>query len=144
VNTQLLVGLALIVGAPALKPLPPAPAPPTLHGEWVVESFLSDGKPEACAGMTVEFATNNRMVVRKDGKVDEEGTYSTAPAKDPAELDWFEEDGKTRLPGIFRLEGGTLTVCVRADPVGSRPTTFDAPPRSDCVLLVLKRAKAKD
>jgi uncharacterized protein (TIGR03067 family) len=146
VGTNLLVGLALAVplGAPALKPAPKPPAPPTLHGEWAVESFIDDGEPEDCVGMTIEFATNNRLVVRKGGKVDDEGTYSTAPAKDPGELDWVEADGKNRLPGIYRFDGDTLILCVRADPAGTRPTAFDAPPGSDCALIILKRAKKKD
>jgi uncharacterized protein (TIGR03067 family) len=94
--------------------------------------------------MTVEFGTNNRYVIRKGGSVEDEGTYSTAPGKDPGEMDWVEGDTKNRLPAIYRFDGDTLTICLRADPAGTRPTTFAAPPGSDCALLTLKRVKKKD
>jgi uncharacterized protein (TIGR03067 family) len=144
VNTQLLVAVVLAVGAPAFKPAPRPPAPPTLHGEWVVASFVADGRPEDCLGMTVEFATTGRMTFRYGGKVHEELGYSTAPGKEVAELDWVENGGRHRLLGISEFAGDALIICVRMDPAGSRPTAFEAPSGSDRALLTLKRAKKKD
>jgi uncharacterized protein (TIGR03067 family) len=128
------------LGAPALKPGPKPPAPPTLQGEWAVESFITDGRPAECVGMTFEFATDGRMTFRTGGKVDEELRYSAPPGK-AAELDWVENGGRHRLPGIYKFDGDALVICIRVNPDGPRPTAFTSPARSDCALITLKRVK---
>jgi uncharacterized protein (TIGR03067 family) len=143
VNASLVLGLAFLVGAPVGKPAPKTAEPPTLVGVWATESFRVDGEVQDSAGMTLEFTPQGRLVARKDGEVEEEGTFTTSPAKDPAELDWIGDDGSERLPGIYRFDGELLLICLRTNPSGSRPTNFDAPSGSECVLLTFKRVAKK-
>jgi uncharacterized protein (TIGR03067 family) len=144
VSTQLLVTLALAVGAPALKPGPTAPAAPTLVGEWAVASWVADGQPEPCAGRTLTFVAGGAFVAHQDGEHQGAGTYTCDPKKGPAEVDMAEDGLDGPRKGIWKLDGDTLTLCVCGDLKGGRPPAFAAPQGSDCVLLTLKRVNRKD
>lgn len=140
-STHLLVGLTLVVGAPAPKPAPP-PAAPTIVGTWRFESQIDDGQPQPCVGRTIEFTANGKFVVRTDGKEEDYGAYTVDPSKDPPQTEWDPKANGNDVPGIYQLEGDTLRVCLLADPKGVRPKAFVAPAGSKYILLTLKRAKA--
>ena len=142
-STQLLVGLALVVGAPALKPTPKVPDPPSLVGEWVVESWIADGEPEPCAGRTVTFSKGGAFVAHENGEHLGAGTFTCDPKSDPAEVDMAEGGSPDPGKGIWKLEGDTLTLCMPADPKEPRPTAFAAPPGSERILVTFKRVSRK-
>jgi uncharacterized protein (TIGR03067 family) len=144
VSTQLLVGLALVVGAPALKPAAKAPAPPTLVGGWAVESWIMDGQAEPCAGQTLTFVVGGAFVAQRDGEHQGAGTYKYDPKADPAEVDMVEDGVEGATKGIWKLDGDTLTLCVSGDPKRGRPSAFAAPAGSDCILVTLKRVPKKE
>jgi uncharacterized protein (TIGR03067 family) len=134
------VGLALVAAAPAPK-APPAPAPPALAREWAVESKVADGQPEECSGLVLAFAADGTFVARDDTGPQGAGTYRADPTAEPPAVDLDEAGTGVTVPGIWRVDGDTLTLCVRQDPRRGRPTAFAAPPGSDCVLVTLKRTK---
>ena len=143
-STQLLVGLALTIGAPALKPAPKAPEPPSLVGEWAVESWVADGQPEPCAGRTLTFVKDGAFVAQDNGEHMGAGTYTCDPKADPATVDMDEDGVTTPCKGIWKLERDTLTLCVSGDAKAGRPTAFAAPAGSERVLVTLKRVPKKE
>ena len=140
-HTPVLVVLALAVGAPGPKPAAKDPVPPSLVGEWTVESWVLDGQPEPCAGRTLTFVKAGAFVAQENGEHQGAGSYKCDPKTDPAEVDMAEDGMEGPYKGIWKVDGDTLTLCVRGDPKGARPTAFAAPPGSECILVTLKRAR---
>jgi uncharacterized protein (TIGR03067 family) len=138
----LLVGLALVVGAPAKKDAP-AKDPPTIVGEWVGESGMRGGKPDnPPAGTTITFTADGKVLMKEGGAAKpEEATYKADPKKSPAELD-IVPAGTEKAPtmlAIYKIEGDTLTICLTLG--GERPKEFASPPGSEAMLVTCKRAK---
>ena len=141
-STQLIVGLALVVGAPALKPAPTTPARSSLVGEWEFVAEVEGGEPEPSPpGQRLAFAADGTFVALEDGGCEGAGTYETDPKADLPALDLNQHGAAGTLRGIWKVEGDTLTLCVVQDAKGPRPSAFVAPPGSDWVLVVLKRVK---
>jgi uncharacterized protein (TIGR03067 family) len=141
-TSSVLVGLALVVAAPATKETP-AKDPPTLVGEWAGATGLRGGKPDnPPPGTTLTFTADGKLLMKEGGDSKaEEGTYSADPKKAPAELD-ITPGGTEKAPtirGIYKVEGDTLTICLAIG--GERPTEFASPPGSENMLVTLKRAK---
>ena len=139
---SLLVGLAVVVGAPGKKD-PPAKEPPSLVGEWLGESGVRGGKPDnPPPGTTLTFTADGKVLFRegKDGSA-EDGTYKADPKKTPAEIDITppKDEKAPTLLGIYKIEGDTLTMCFAMG--GERPKEFASPAGSDVMLITCKRAK---
>ena len=137
--TPLLVGLALAVAAPGPKEAPKKDGP-TLVGDWVVETVVKGGRPAAEENSALTFTADGKAVLKERGKTID-GTYTSDPKKDPAELDLTLEAGGMRvtLTGIFKFDKETLTVCMAF--MGDRPKAFESAEGAMTVLLTLKRAK---
>ena len=140
-TTSILVGLALVVGAPAKKDAPPKD-PPSLVGEWVGESGTRDGKPDnPPAGTSLTFTADGKVHFKEGAKgKPEEGTYKADAKKNPAEIDISPPDAKGEtILGIYKIEGDTLTLCFHMG--GERPGEFAAPPGSQRMLVTCKRSE---
>lgn len=141
-NTSLLVGFAIVIGAPAKKEAP-AKEPPSLVGEWVGESAVRGGKPDnPPAGTTITFAADGKVFMKEGGDAKaEEGTYKVDIKKMPAELDLVPSlaDKAPTLVAIYKIEGDTLTIALTLG--GERPKEFASPPGSQVMLVTCKRAK---
>jgi len=141
-TASLVLGLALVVGAPAAKEKPKKD-PPGLVGRWTVESATFAGMPIPKPDVTITFTADGKYETRApggDAKVS--GTFTFDAKKDPAEMD--VTDPAQANPGkvsaaIYKIDGDTLTICSSTD--GERPRAFDAPAGSKFVLLTLKRIK---
>jgi uncharacterized protein (TIGR03067 family) len=146
-QASVLIGLSLVVGAPA--PKDPAKEPPSAVGEWVAATVIVGGKGQAFPERDFAYTltADGKFVVRK-GKEGGEGKYTTDRKKDPPEIDIFLEGDKSDSPtmqGIYKVEGDTLTLCV--GPGGknkTRPKSFEAPAGSEFMVLTLERPKKKD
>ena len=142
--TPLLVGLALAVAAPGPKEAPKKDGP-TLAGDWVVQTVVKGGRPSPEEDSALTFTADGKAVLKERGKTID-GTYTSDPKKDPAELD-LVDPGQMGAPGrtskaIYKIEGGTLTICTAND--GDRPTAFDSPGGSTRIIMVLKRIAPKE
>jgi uncharacterized protein (TIGR03067 family) len=140
VSTTLFVGLALVAAAPATKD-PPKKDAPTLVGVWVMESATIGGQPDKqSGGNTIELAADGKAVFKENGN-DINGSYKADAKKDPPEIDLTMDAGGMNLsmPGIFKLDGDTLTICMV--PFGERPKAFASAAGTTTMLLVLKRTK---
>ena len=141
----LLVGVALSVGAPALKD-PPKAEPPIL-GNWELVEWLQNGTKTAFAeGSGVEFLPSGKRLWRDGpGEVDER-SYQLGPKASPAAIDLIRTAGGQPPivhPCIFKIEGDTLTIGVGvAD--GDRPKTFEEARDRGYMHMAFKRVKKKD
>ena len=109
-------------------------------GTWAVVSEEHGGQKtaeEELKGLRLILAADGKLT-QKQGEREEEGAYKLDPAKAPKEIDVSAHN--KMLPGIYKLEGDTLTLC--ADHGGAeRPTEFASKAGTDVVLVVLKREK---
>jgi uncharacterized protein (TIGR03067 family) len=118
-----------------------------LEGTWLQVSVQSNGQ-------TQEFVpgTAPRLVIRGslfevkvDGKVLQSGKLSIDSRTKPFRIDQLvtEGTGKERIyPGIYKLTGDELRMCVARDDV-ARPTDFTAGAGSGLAVQVYRRVTPK-
>jgi uncharacterized protein (TIGR03067 family) len=113
-------------------------------GTWAIVSAEKGGQKvpeEVFKGGKWTFAADGKVTARFRPDNDLGGTYKLDPAKKPKEITITTDDGKTH-PGIYKLDGETLTVCLGDEDLGTgRPTEFAAKEGTRVVLFVLKREK---
>jgi len=139
-TASLVLGLALVVGAPAAKEKPKKD-PPGLVGRWTVESATFAGMALPKLDHTITFTADGKCETRATaGDTMTSATFTFDPKKDPPEMDISEPTNAGKVSAaIYKVDGDTLTICTSTD--GERPRAFDAPAGSKFVLLVLKRIK---
>jgi RNA polymerase sigma factor (sigma-70 family) len=137
-GTAVAVRRALADGPAAAKDAAPKDEEKIL-GTWAVVSFEEGGQrpPEAALEVTRVVFADGRMTA-KQGEREQEFTYKLGPARKPKEISLTNDKGVT-LPGIYKLDGDTLTVCF--DRGGDQPTEFASKAGTTVVLVVLKREK---
>jgi uncharacterized protein (TIGR03067 family) len=137
--SPLLLGVALTVGAPALKERPPK-APP-LVGRWAATELVINGRADPQAqGLEYEFTAEGGWAIYRDGQpLDGARRYTVDPRTKPAAID-LTENAATYL-GISKVEGDTLVVLFPVNANGDRPAGFDAP-GAGLMKVVMTRVKA--
>jgi hypothetical protein len=113
--STLLLGLALAIGAPALKE--PTPNAPPLVGRWACAEHV---------GLEYEFTADGRWIIYQGGKVIDgaDRTYKLMPKEGTAAIDLWERPGPG-YEGVFRIAERKLSLCFRHNGEG-RPETVDA------------------
>jgi uncharacterized protein (TIGR03067 family) len=145
--SPLLVGLSLVVGAPALKD---KPNPPDLYGEWEFEWTEEEGTRKSCSGDEAYRYRFNRdgtyqVFQRGEERVGQRG-FTPFPKADPPALDLNTPPAGKNSPvvhSIFRVDGDRLVIC-DAGPGEVRPDVFAAPEGSGRYLIRFRRVKPKD
>jgi len=136
--SSFVLGLALSIGAPALKD-PPGPEP-TLVGRWTNTEILingSDCRP-GNEDLTYEFTADGRWLSFWGGKERSRGEkYTADPKARPAAID-LPTAHDWPMRGIYKVEGDTLTLVVRVCN-DSRPVSFDE--KTAVMKMVLTRVK---
>lgn len=140
-----LLGLALGVGAPALKEKDKAPS---MVGEWEVESVTTNGtQSPAGTGLRYTFTDDGKWLIARNGKessptINRGFTEDRKPNPPTVDLVTSRPGGpESRMIGIYKIEGDTLTICGTRTKGGDRPTKFEALEGSGNTLYVLKRPK---
>ena len=142
-----LLALALFGPSAVAAPKPKDPskvAPASLVGRWKAESSTGKIAPLPPGDLTVTVTADGKTEGRIGGKTTSAWTFTCDPKKDPAEIDLTREAPLgVPLPGIYKLNGDTLTVCVSTNQ-RQRPTSFDPTEGPGVMRTVYKRVKAKD
>jgi uncharacterized protein (TIGR03067 family) len=110
-----------------------------LQGEWVVASAEVAGKKS-------EGLKDKKLVLKGDEWTPPSGgtlKFKIDAAKNPKQIDLMTDVGgdAPTWPGIYKIDGDTLTFCRSAGPGGERPTEFKS--RPEATLMVFKRAQKK-
>jgi uncharacterized protein (TIGR03067 family) len=142
-----LLALPLAVAAPLPKD-PPKKEPPSLVGEWVLESRTTGGVVgppfTLSGGLRYTFPADGECVVSPGPGVPP-GRYSFAadPKADPPALALRRPGPRAEMAvdGIYKVEGDTMTLCWDHAPGGARPKAFESPAGTQVRLYVFKRVK---
>ena len=138
--------LVLLAAANAQAPVAAVPDDRAISaGHWAVVSVDWDGKPVA-----PEFLSLIQVAYRADGSwsvlfksvtvAEGKSTNHQEASPKTFEMETLGSEGikPTRFWGIYRLEGDTRVLCIA--PAGTpRPERFEAPKRSQRMLVTLKR-----
>jgi uncharacterized protein (TIGR03067 family) len=145
VTPSCLLGLAVVVAAPALKGPAKGDLPP-IEGDWQLIEWVNNGASVGISeGAGTEFRPDGRRLVRDGGGPPDERFYKLHPKTTPAAIDLVRPSGNAPpdvFPCIFKIEEETLTICIGM-PSGDRPTAFDAGPGSGRMIMKYKRLPKK-
>lgn len=114
-----------------------------LDGAWTAVEAQRDGATAGdLVGHRLEFV-GDRFRISAQGRTLYAGTYGIDLTTRPLRIDFRHDKGEAvgvAWEGIYRLEGGMLTICDDGiDPAAPRPTSFATAPGSGHVLLVFGR-----
>lgn len=130
---------------PAAAESPAAKEAKLLEGEWNVVAVGADGhegSPDDHKRMRWVIKGNEIQVTYPDGD-NEKMTFRIDPGKTPKQIDLIAQEGAKKGAdlGIYKLEGGRLTVCVRSDMAKGkgRPAEFDG--GAGLGMITLERVK---
>ncbi len=135
--TALVIGLSVIVAAPAPKATPKKD-PPGLVGSWTLQKAEFGGMALPAGAMMIgelslTFNADGTIVATKGGKPEpDQSRYTHDPKKSPAEFDLTESrpGGKDMVVhGIYKIDGDMLTLCMT--PMGERPKKFESAAGAD-------------
>src|SRR5947209_226983 len=103
-------------------------------GSWKCVSATIDGRPLAgdTVGQLRLTMTADRYKTERGDQVLFDSTYTIDTAKQPAQIDMVGTEGDLKgkvAPGIFKLDGDTLTICY-VMPGKERPKAFESEPQS--------------
>ena len=133
----LLLALTLFPAAPGPKA---KPAADPLLGRWVATAMTVSGRPDPqWAGLEYEFAPGGRWVIYRHGTEDAGGAraYTSDPKTKVPTIDLI--DGKATYPGVYKVEGDTLTLSLPTVRGGERPA--DLQPGPAFMTLTFQRVK---
>jgi uncharacterized protein (TIGR03067 family) len=137
-----LLAAVLTVAAPQLKEKPAKIEP--LLGRWSAQQIVIGGKDSTPGNedLEYEFVANGQWIIYRNGKpLDGTRTWVCHPKARPAGIDLTEKKDGSPYPGIYEVDGDTLTVSIQTGG-GERPRDFDAPP-SGIMTVVMRRAPPK-
>jgi hypothetical protein len=135
-----LFGLALVLGAPALKE---KESPPSPVGEWVIEQRTVGGEPAPSGKSRWVFRADGSQAMfgAANGKELVSGNYTIDPRAGTLDYDWTGEPGGEHRLCRFKVDGDTLTLNV-AWQKATRPASLESGSR--CTLYVMTWVKPKD
>jgi uncharacterized protein (TIGR03067 family) len=108
--------------------------------------MMQDGKPlpaEVLAPIRLTLK-GGKYTVKAGAEVVDEGTFEFDPTKNPKTLDTKGTKGEKKGiddPGIYKLDGDTMTTCFGPTGKVRRPTTFGSKAGTGDELTVFKRVK---
>lgn len=120
-----------------------------LEGRWKVVALESDGRKPTAAELEAMkeggWIFKGTEVSFDDPNAPGRSSFKLDPGKAPKRIDLVGLDGPQKgktMEGIYKLEGGRLTICVRdlASAGKGRPTDFVTEAGSGLGLIVLERA----
>jgi uncharacterized protein (TIGR03067 family) len=117
-----------------------------MEGEWKVVGLEEGGRrasPDDMKGMRWTFQGSTMLPVNPGEKPGDKAEVKLDPGQSPKHIDLVvlegDNKGKT-LEGIYKVEGGKLTICLR-DPGKGRPKEFTADGGEGQGLITLEKVK---
>lgn len=123
-----------------------------LQGTWAMISLESDGRKKQDVAQGRVLINGKELTLGTEGESGEAFTFKLWPREMPKGIDLFMAEPKTPILGIYKVEGDSLTLCVRGrggrkkdgtpiDPRElTRPSSFSS--EGGNLLLVLTRKKS--
>src|SRR5262245_33907011 len=113
-----------------------------IEGTWTVESVQLSGETiGGLKGAQLVLSAGGKKTFTLPSGMVEKGTYTVNVEKQPPQIDATTDGKEGTQPGIFKLDGDMLTMCLAT--AGSRPTSFATDKGSTRLLIVLKRSRTK-
>jgi RNA polymerase sigma-70 factor (ECF subfamily) len=120
-----------------------------LQGEWKVvglETQRGQAPADDLKGMRWIFKGNQMQPINPGGAPSEKGEVKLDPGKNPKQIDLVILEGPpkgTRVLGIYKLEKGRLTICLRNQNAAKkgRPTDFTIEEGGDDGIITLESLK---
>ena len=112
-----------------------------LEGDWKITSWVQFGRQ---VPMEAEWTFKGDKYTLTMPANLEEGTITLAPEKKPAVMDLAISGGNCKgkdQPGIYKLDGDDLTLCLAWPGTANRPTEFAYTQENRWILITLKRKK---
>lgn len=116
-----------------------------LQGSWKVLAIEADGRKATAAEVEAlqgaGWTFKGSQVTFGDENAPGRSSFKLDPARTPRQIDLVALDGNQKgktMEGIYRLEGGTLTICL-SDPGKGRPKTFATEAGTGQGLIVLEK-----
>jgi uncharacterized protein (TIGR03067 family) len=115
------------------------------QGTWRASTSVYDGQdaPAEVVRSITRTVEKDHVVWKRDGKSFAGTRIELDPSRDPKAIDVIPDGGKDRgerVPGIYKLEKDTLTICMAA-PGQPRPSEFKAEKGSGRTLRTFVREK---
>jgi uncharacterized protein (TIGR03067 family) len=152
-RSLLAVALGLIVGLPFTVAAPGKDKEDKddlkkFEGDWKITSWRQYGRDlEAEALDTAKWTVKGDKYTFEMGGNQEEGKLKIDAAKKPMVCDLEITEGNDKgkgQPGIYKIDGDTLTVCFAAPGAKDRPKDFTSTEDDMQILVVMKRKKKED
>jgi uncharacterized protein (TIGR03067 family) len=129
------------VAAPGLKDKDDKNDLKKFEGDWKVESWVQFGQP---VPMNAKWSfKGDKYALDMESNL-EEGSIKLDQGKKLATIDLAITGGSCKgkdQPGIYKLDGDTMTFCFAWPGTPDRPTDFASTQENRCILITLKRAK---
>jgi uncharacterized protein (TIGR03067 family) len=120
-----------------------------MEGAWVITAWEQGGNALPAEGLEGAKWTvkGDKYTFTMGGNV-EEGSYKLDPTKKLATIDLDITSGNCKgnaQPGIYKIDGDTMTFCFNKPGATGRPTEFKSTEDGDTFILVtLKREKKEN
>jgi uncharacterized protein (TIGR03067 family) len=115
------------------------------EGDWTFTAWESRGQAVPREQLDIaKWLVKGDKYTFEMGEEKEEGTIKLDPAKKPATIDFAITAGNDKgkdQPGIYKVDGDTITICLARPGGKERPTDFKSTEENGFILVTVKKAK---
>jgi uncharacterized protein (TIGR03067 family) len=144
---SLVMSLGLLVAAPGTKDEKDKEDLKKFEGNWVFASWNHAGEAlPAEARDTAKWTIKGDKYTFEFAGMTEEGTIKLDPSKKVPTIDLTITAGNDKgkeQPGIYKIDGDTITFCFARPGGTDRPKDFTSTEDDSNILIVMKRKKEK-